>query len=139
MNSTLSIKDRKAIFANLKTEYIYYVIPFALLISVRTYLGEWEAIILSADWSLASCIMFGQITTKVSKAVADTKAKASQEHFGLYTAKRFFLVVASIAMYFGMLTQPSMVLGALQILLFVTASILHFSDGYATSLLQRKY
>jgi len=139
MNSTLSSKDRKAIFANLKTEYIYYVIPFFLLICVRTYLGEWETIVLSADWSLASCIMFGQITTKVSKAVASTKAKTSQEHFGLYTAKRFFLVVASVAFYFGMLTQPSMLLGYFQIALFVIASILHFTDGYTTSLLQKNY
>ncbi|MGP9635456.1 hypothetical protein ACT3R7_20665 [Halomonas sp. AOP43-A1-21] len=129
----------KSIYADLKTEFIYIAIPFMLLIGVRLYIGTWKDIVLSPDWSLASCLIFGQITSKVSKAVASTSSsiKTSQQYFGLYTAKRFLFVVIAVAFYFGMLAKPTMGLGCAQIILFFIASYFHFSDGFTTSLLQR--
>lgn len=129
--------ERKAIYADLKSEFIYMAIPFMLLIGVRLYIGRWQDIILSPDWSLASCLIFGQITSKVSKAVANSSVKTSQQYFGLYTAKRFLFVVIAVAFYFGMLAKPTMGLGYTQIILFFIASYFHFSDGFTTSLLQK--
>lgn len=137
MNSALSKNQRKAIYADLKTEFLYIAIPFCLLIGVKSYMGDWRDIFMVADWALASCIIFGQITSKVSKAVANSKLTTSQEHFGLYTAKRFFLVVLAAAVYFGMLAFPSMELGIFQIVLFFVASYFHFSDGFATAIMQK--
>ncbi|WCN15335.1 hypothetical protein GV054_21150 [Marinomonas mediterranea] len=137
MNFSVSKLERKAIYADLKTDYLYVAIPFMILIGIKLYLGTWQEIVLSPDWSLASCLVFGQITSKVSKAVAGSTIKTSSQHFGLYTAKRFFFVVVSIIFYCGMLAKPSLTLGYAQIMLFITASYFHFSDGYTTSLLQK--
>lgn len=56
MNLVPNEREKKAIFAELKTEYLYILIPFILLISVKLYISDWREIILSAEWSLASCI-----------------------------------------------------------------------------------
>ncbi|WP_083221721.1 hypothetical protein [Pseudomonas sp. 58 R 3] len=130
-------KERKAVYADLKAEYLYILIPFILLVAVKLYIGVWKDIVLSADWSLISCIVFGQVTFKISKAVAKTKRKTSEQHYGLYTAKRFLLVVVSAAFYFGMISKPSLSLGFAQFGLFLLATFLHFSDGYTVYLLQR--
>ena len=137
MSSTLSSKERKATFADLKAEYLFIAIPFFLLISVKLYIATWQEIILSPEWSLAACLIFGQITSKVSKAVASAKAKTSEQYFGWYTAKRFLLVVISVAVYFGMLAKPTMFLGYTQIFIFILASSFHFKDGFTTKLLQK--
>ncbi|EBN8399928.1 hypothetical protein Q8B01_003679 [Salmonella enterica] len=137
MNSTLSLKERKATFAELKAEYLFIAIPFLLLISIKIYISTWQEIITSPDWSLASCLIFGQITSKVSKAVACSNTKTSEHFLGWYTAKCFLLVVISIAAYFGMLAKPTMSLGYIQIIIFITASYFHFKDGFTTKLLQK--
>lgn len=136
MNSILSSKERKSTFAELKAEYLFIAIPFLLLISVKLYISSWQDIIMSPDWSLAACLIFGQITSKVSKAIASCKAKTSEQYFGWYTAKRFLLVVVSIAAYFGMLAKPTMFLGYTQVFIFIMASYFHFKDGFTTKLLQ---
>lgn len=130
-------KERKAVYADLKAEYLYVLIPFVLLVAIKLYVGAWEDIVLSADWSLISCIVFGQVTFKVSKAVAKTTVKTSEQQYGLYTAKRFFFVVVSAAFYFGMISKPSMSLGFAQFGLFLLATYFHFSDGYTVYALQR--
>lgn len=137
MKLTLDIKERKTTYAELKTEYLYILIPFMLLVSVKLYLSSWQEIIISPDWSLASCLIFGQITSKVSKAIARTKCNTSEEHFGWYTAKRFLLVLVSAASYFGMLSKPTFELGVFQLFIFVLASYFHFKDGFTTKLLQK--
>lgn len=137
MSCILSIQERKATFAELKAEYLFIAIPFLLLIAVKLYIATWQEIILSPEWSLAACLIFGQITSKVSKAVAAASAKTSEQHFGWYTAKRFLLVVISIATYFGMLAKPTIELGYVQIVIFFLASFFHFKDGFTTKLLQK--
>ncbi|WP_145517780.1 hypothetical protein [Yersinia mollaretii] len=137
MSSIFSSRERKATFAELKAEYLFIAIPFLLLISIKLYISTWQEIIMSPDWSLAACLIFGQITSKVSKAVASSKAKTSEQYYGWYTAKRFLLVVIAIAAYFGMLAKPTMLLGYAQILIFMAASYFHFKDGFTTKLLQK--
>lgn len=137
MSSTLSSPEKKSTFAELKAEYLFIAIPFLLLISVKLYIATWQEIILSPEWSLAACLIFGQITCKVSRAVASANAKTSEQYFGWYTAKRFLLVVISITVYFGMLAKPTMLLGYFQIFIFFMASLIHFTDGFTAKLLQK--
>lgn len=132
----LNDKQKKSTFAELKTEYLFILIPFILLICVKLYIASWREIILAPEWALASCIIFGQITSRVSKAIAATTLRASEQHFGWYTAKRFFLVLLSAVIYFGMLAKPTIFLGVIQIAFFLLASFFHFKDGFATKLLQ---
>lgn len=137
MNLTLSAQERKAVFAELKAEYLFIAIPFLLLISVKLYIATWQEIILAPEWSLAACLISGQITSKVSKAVASTIAKTSDQYFGWYTAKRFLLVIVSITAYFGMLAKPTLELGYTQLFIFFLVSNFHFKDGFTTKLLQK--
>ena len=138
MNSQLTRSEKRAIFAELKTEYIYFVIPFILLVLIKANSGSWHEILLSPDWSLASAIVFGQITSKVSRAVAKCKAKTSEQQFGWYTAKRFLFVVLALYFYYEMLSMPSIELGVAQMIVFLIASYFHFSDGFATAILQKR-
>lgn len=137
MSYEITDREKNAIYAELKSEYIYIAIPFMLLIGAKLYYSTWQEVLLSPDWSLASSIIFGQITSKVSRAIANTELKTSQEHFGLYTAKRFFFIVLSLSFYFFMLTKPVIGLGYAQVLLFFVASFFHFSDGFTTKLVQK--
>lgn len=137
MKLMLNVKERKSTYAELKTEYLYVLIPFMLLIAVKLYISSWQEIIMSPDWSLASCLIFGQITSKVSKAIARTKCNTSEEYFGWYTAKRFLLVLVSAAFYFGMLSKPTFELGVCQLFIFILASYFHFKDGFTTKILQQ--
>lgn len=137
MKLMLNVKERKSTYAELKTEYLYVLIPFMLLIAVKLYISSWQGIIMSPDWSLASCLIFGQITSKVSKAIARTKCNTSEEYFGWYTAKRFLLVLVSAAFYFGMLSKPTFELGVCQLFIFILASYFHFKDGFTTKILQQ--
>ena len=138
MNSQLTKSEKRSIYAELKTEYLYFIIPFILLVLIKGKSSSWHEIILAPDWSLASAIVFGQITSKVSRAVAKCKAKTNEQQFGWYTAKRFFWVVLALYFYYEMLSTPSLSIGVAQLLVFIVASYLHFSDGFATAILQRR-
>lgn len=138
MSSKLSLRERKAVFAELKAECLFIVIPFLLLIAVKLYIATWQDIIMSPEWSLAACLIFGQITSKVSKAVASAKAKTSEQYFGWYTAKRFLWVLISTSAYFGMLAKPVMSLGVAQVCIFFIASYFHFKDGFAARLIEHE-
>lgn len=135
MNSQLTKKERKAINADLKAAYMYIAIPFLLLIGVKGYEGNWYDILIAPDWSLASCLIFGQLSAKISKTVAMSTAQTNEYQFGWYTSKRFLLVVIALMFYTGMLSQPTIYLGVAQIMLFLLASGLHFKDGITNHLL----
>lgn len=137
MNSKRIQRQRKEVLSELKTEYLYYILPFVLLILVKLTFNTWEEIVLSPEWSLASCLIFGQITSKVSKAISMSKYKTKTQAFGWYTAKRFFLVVVSTFLYISMLVKPSLILGASQIALFSLATYFHFKDGIATDYIKK--
>ncbi|MBA4707934.1 hypothetical protein [Aquitalea aquatica] len=137
MNSVEINREKSVIFTELKTDYLYIAIPFLLLIAIKLYMGEWRDVILSTDWSLASCLIFGQSASKLSRAAVASKNMIVEQNFGWYTAKRFLLIVASLAVYFGMIAKPSLSLAFSQIFLFLIASFFHFKDGFAALLIIR--
>lgn len=114
----------------LKAEFVYMLIPFGFLIGIKGLReGQWESIILAADWSLVACIILGQITARVTTKVASSQVQANQSGLSWYQAKRFALVVICLGVYCFMLVEPGIVLGWSQIVLFLVASWLHFHDG----------
>lgn len=137
MNLNFSPYEKKATFADLKAEYLYIFLPFIVLIFVKVYTATWQEIILSPEWALATCIIFGQTTFKISKAIAYYKTKTNDRSFGWYTAKRFSFVFIAMTVYFGMLFKPTIELGWCQIVIFIFASIFHFKDGFTAALLQK--
>lgn len=113
----------------LKAEYIYIFAPFLLLILIKFHQNDLLAILFSADWSLASCLIMGQTQSKVIRGALSIERKIKDPGMYYYIAKRFLLIVISLAFYVLMLIAPSGLLGSLQMALFCIATFLHFSDG----------
>ncbi|MCW2290441.1 hypothetical protein M2262_000491 [Pseudomonas sp. BIGb0408] len=135
MRSTSNRSARRALLADLTADYLYISLPFMLLVGIKFYLASWQEIFLSSDWALGACIVFGQVTYKISKSVA--KARANAQHYGLFTAHRFSLVVISAVIYCGMIIKPTMSLGAIQVIWFFVASFYHFRDGITAHLIDK--
>ncbi|WP_080956308.1 hypothetical protein [Xanthomonas phaseoli] len=137
MKQTLPIKDRKAILADLLSEYVFIVTPFMFLIAIKVYSDSWREIFTAPDWALVSSIIFGQISVRMARS-AIKHTRTDDRQFGFYSAKRFFLVAVSLLFYFGMVAKPTFYLGIGQILLFVLASFYHFKDGIASRVLESR-
>ncbi|MDR5890579.1 MULTISPECIES: hypothetical protein [Halomonas] len=136
MSYKSSNPELKKVMADLKAESIYLILPLFLLVGTKIYFDSWQSIFLVADWSLASCIIFGNMTYKISRSVARLDGRSNHHNYGFYTARRFFMVVLAMFFYFGMLVKPTMFLGVLQVFLFIYAIVLHFVDGVAASKLE---
>jgi phosphatidylglycerophosphate synthase len=137
MKPTPSYKERKSMLAELSSEYVFIVTPFVFLVAIKLYAYSWPEIVLAPDWSLVSCIIFGQISVRMSRSAIKYQ-HADSRQFGLYSAKRFFLVAVSLLFYFGMVAQPTLYLGWCQIGLFALASFFHFKDGLTARILEEK-
>lgn len=134
----LSVVEKRSYVSDLKAEYLYICVPFVILILVKVYFGPIKDILYSSDWSLAASIILGQNAAKISRSISKIKQKVNDSNFSWYSAKRFFLVVIALFFYFGMIFKPNAYLGASQLLFFLFASWLHFSDGFTIKLLERE-
>lgn len=123
---------------SLRADYIYIFAPFLLLIIIKTYFGDYSAIIKSADWSLAACLIIGQSQSKVIRASLISERNVKDAGVYYFIAKRFLLIVVALSFYVLMLLKPSTYLGVLQIIVFFIASFLHFSDGRVALKLMQK-
>ena len=135
MKPNPSSKERSTMWAELFSEYIFIVTPFVFLVAIKLYAYSWRDILLAPDWSLVSCIVFGQIAVKMSRSAIKYR-NANESQFGLYSAIRFFFVAVSLLIYFGMVAQPGLYLGCGQLVLFLMASFFHFKDGLAARILE---
>lgn len=135
MNSTLSAKERKSMLAELLSEYVFIVTPFAFLVAIKIYTCSWHEIIMAPDWSLVSCIVFGQLAIRMARSAIKYGATDDRQ-LGWYSSKRFFLVAISLLFYFGMVAKPTLYLGLGQIGLFVLAGFFHFKDGLTSRILE---
>lgn len=137
MKQDPSIKERNAMLADLFSEYVFIITPFVFLVAIKLYAYTWQEILMAPDWSLVSCIIFGQISVRMSRS-AIKHPNTDDRQFGYYSAKRFFLVAMSLLVYFGMVAQPTLSLGISQLGLFALASIFHFKDGIASRVLESR-
>ena len=89
-----------------------------MTLSSLIFKNDWTQIVISSDWSLTACLMFGQQAAKVIVSLSRLRSinDASVE---LYVAKRVSLVVFSVLMYSFLQVKPSLTLGFFQIAWFV--------------------
>lgn len=120
--------------ADLRSEYMFIVTPFVVLAAIKLYANSWTDIVLAPDWSLVSCIVFGQISVRVSRS-AINHPSTDDRQFSWYASKRIFMVIMSLLFYFGMVAKPTLYLGFAQIGLFALAGFFHFKDGLAARIL----
>ncbi len=106
-----------------------------MTLSSLIFKNDWTQIVISSDWSLTACLMFGQQAAKVIVSLSRLRSinDASVE---LYVAKRVSLVVFSVLMYSFLQVKPSLTLGFFQIAWFVFASWFFFKDGIASLLIE---
>lgn len=134
----LSLVEKKSIISDLKAEYLYIFVPFVILILVKVYFGPLRDILYSSDWSLAASIILGQNAAKISRSISKMKQRVNESNFSWYSAKRFLLVIVALFFYFGMIFKPNLYIACSQILVFIFASWLYFSDGYTVKLFERE-
>lgn len=129
-------KKKRRVMNDLKAGYVFISLPFVILVFVRFFWGHDPfSVIKAPDWSLASCIIFGQVTASMSRAVVDAKETINSSAYNYQTSRRFVYVVLSCLLYFSMLTKPSAWLGFVQLAWFLFASFKYFSDGVAIAML----
>lgn len=133
-----SIADKISFISDLKAEYLYICVPFVILILVKIYFGPLYDIIYSSDWSLAASIILGQNAAKISRSISKMKQRVNDSSFSWYSAKRFLLVIVALFFYFGMIFKPNTYIACSQILMFLFASWLHFSDGFTIKMLEKE-
>lgn len=116
----------------LVADYIFYLLPFVILIIIRISQNELSNLILISDWSIASTIMYGQIIVKLSSALASTQKEKKIPAITLYlTALVCLGLVVNVVVYVLMIVTPSFGIGIFQIILFIFSSVCHFVFGAA--------
>jgi hypothetical protein len=117
----------------LVSDYIFYLLPFIILMIIRLAEGRFSELLLISDWSIASTIMYGQLIVKLSSALAATNRDKKIPAITLYLTVLVCLgLVVNVVVYVLMLIMPSAEIGITQLTLFALASICHFVFGAAT-------
>ncbi len=137
MTSSITNHKKRVLLANLTAGYLFILLPLIILVLIKLlHYKSWQSILLAGDWSLASCIIFGQNVANLSKAVVARGKEIQSSIFVFYFARRLVGVVISLVIYILMLFEPNLYLGFLQITLFAWASLKYFSDGIVTEMLK---
>jgi hypothetical protein len=127
-----SSKNKSTILV-LVSDYIFYLLPFIILLIIRLAEGRFSELLLISDWSIASTIMYGQLIVKLSSALAATNRDKKIPAITLYLTVLVCLgLVVNVVVYVLMLIMPSAGIGITQLVLFALASICHFVFGAAT-------
>ncbi|OBU45726.1 hypothetical protein AYY26_15290 [Photobacterium phosphoreum] len=116
--------------------YIFIVIPFFVMITVRLLIGDWQNIIMTSDWSIASAMIYSTCMFNVWNS---TKGLTINDlSLKWFMVKALTLVSINIAIYCVMLLKPSFTAGIIQILIFFFATVAHFKYGRAVYRLSNK-
>jgi hypothetical protein len=115
---------------DLYNAYSLILFPFIMLCFIKGQSGEWESIIMSTDWSVASFIIFAQSLGSVTRAILKNKHKSNADVLTTYILKVLFLgIIPSLYFYFRMHTDPIYWAAYGQIVMFIYASWRFFVDG----------
>lgn len=113
-------------------DYIFYLLPFMILLIIRLAQDKFSDLLLISDWSIASTIMYGQLIVKLSSALASTSRDKKIPAITLYLTVLVCLgLVVNVVVYVLMLLMPSTGIGITQLVLFFFASVCHFVFGAA--------
>ncbi len=130
----MTVKKHKPQSENLSliAAYLFVLLPFIILVIVKFAQDKSCELVLLSDWSIASSIIYGQLIVKLTTALAATdKAKRMPGITLNITLLVCFGLAINIVVYVLMLVMPSQNIGIVQMVLFISASILHFVYGSA--------
>lgn len=115
-------------------DYIFVILPFIIILIVRSAQGANDSFYMLPDWGIAATIVYGQLIVKLATALAKTNKpkKTSAVSFYLTVLIAFGLVV-NVVINILMLVIPNEVLGKTQIILFGLATACHFVIGSAVN------
>lgn len=123
---------KQSAFLVLVADYIFYLLPFMIMIIIRLAQNEFSGLLLISDWSIASTIMYGQLIVKLSSALASTNREKKIPAITLYLTILVCLgLVVNVVVYVLMLVMPSVGIGIAQLILFGLSSVCHFIFGAA--------
>lgn len=124
----------------LVADYIFYLVPFIILLIIKLAQEAPLDLLLISDWSIASTIMYGQLIVKLSSALASTNKNKKIPAITLYLTILVCLgLVVNVVVYVLMIIMPSVNIGIAQLSLFLMASICHFVFGSATQHINNTY
>ena len=69
------MKIDKTIKYILTSEFLFTLLPIVILLIVRSYENNFEAIFYNTEWSIIALILFGQSIVKFSSGISNSKAK----------------------------------------------------------------
>lgn len=75
-------KERPAIIAELS----FIFLPFIVILIINLSKGDWSKLIQTADWALASTILFGQTIVKIIMGLASREQSFNYQNFGLVSS-----------------------------------------------------
>ncbi|MDN2481240.1 hypothetical protein [Vibrio agarivorans] len=118
-------------------DYIFVILPFVIILIVRSAQGVTGSFYMLPDWGIAATIVYGQLIVKLATALARTNKpkKTSAVNFYLTLLIAFGLVV-NVVINILMLVIPNEVLGKTQIVLFTLATMCHFIVGTAVNYIE---
>ena len=117
----------------LVADYIFYLLPFLILLIIKFAQAKSIDLLLISDWSIASTIMYGQLIVKLSSTLASTTRNKKIPAITLYLTILVCLgLVVNVVVYVLMIIMPSVSIGITQLVLFFIASACHFIFGIAT-------
>ncbi|MCF5908144.1 hypothetical protein Q7I30_05285 [Aeromonas veronii] len=131
------MKKANSNFLALIADYIFVILPFVIILIVRSAQGANESFYMLPDLGIAATIVYGQLIVKLATALAKTNKpkKTSAVNFYLTVLIAFGLVV-NVVINILMLVIPNEVLGKTQIILFGLATTCHFVIGSAVNYIE---
>jgi hypothetical protein len=90
---TLTLEERSIAFA--LGEIAFVLLPLLVIFGVQLYMGKLHHFLCEPEWSILSCVMFGQSIVKVSHAIAEAD-KVEKFGVGLWFALLILAVVVSV-------------------------------------------
>jgi hypothetical protein len=123
INSVLT-EDLKKERIALLAELCFFLLPFIVISIIDLTKGEWIKLIQTADWALASTLLFGQTIVKLVMGVAAREQSFPHQMYGLLTALIIVLgLVPSITILtiFQIYSELSITLVIVQFILLAAA------------------
>jgi hypothetical protein len=114
------------------TSYIFIITPFLVLILVKVLLGKYEDLLLTGDWSIASAMIYSSSIVNLRSATNAYNGQINDTSLDWFMAVTILMACLSIAIYVVALMNPSYLIGAIQIFIFVIASIAYIKYGRAS-------
>lgn len=116
-------------FKAVGTSYLFIITPFILLVLVKCLTGNYEDLLLTGDWSVASAMIYSSSIVNVRNATREYQGKLSEVGLDWFMGVTILMSSISITIYVIALMQPSKLIGVVQVVLFVAASLAHMKYG----------